>query len=369
MTVTAAQIGWSSYSNFEGPFFIGKCPYVLPTSPTENDELMAAITAAEGGHFDSINMYDAGICSVGLIQWIDAGQHSVDNMLGEVVAQCGIEKVNGPMVAAFAQSGASFKQDASGNWRFFNAAGDALTNDQMHKLFMNGPGTKGSWTDVNKLYAKTWAAAFANVFADPGAQKAQVDYTAPRLKSFLVSGVGSELYDGTPSTGWTGAARAAMVSFAVNLPAVVGAQYNAFAKATKSAKWSSDWVIGLLKQVTFAGPTALWPARYNAIRPVIEKLFGVELPQTAKLLQAWAPTGTEVAAEPTEAPAPKPVSAPVHEPDPFPAPPVIPAVVDVPPPAPVVSNPSAPVVVAGTSVFLVIWNFIMMLLKSLGGKN
>lgn len=308
MTVTASDIGWSSYSSYEGPFFRGRQAYVLPPNPSENDKVMKVITAAEGGHYDAINMYDSGIVSVGLIQWIDAGQHSVDNMLGHVAEVCGIDKVTGPLAPALAASNATFKKDQkTGLWRFFDAGGtdDIITNDEERRLFMKGCGLKGSWTAEARLHAKTWAACLANVWVDAGARQAQIDYTVPRLKSFLASDVRAALYDAEPNEGWVGAVRAALIQFAVNLPATVATAYRAYKSAAK--KWGPDWSIGLIKAVTTAGPATLWAARYNAIRPILESLYNVNLPATAKDLAAWTANGSNIS---STLAAPDPVADP-----------------------------------------------------------
>lgn len=59
---------WGSYKEYEGPFFMGKRSFILPQHPTEADKQLEVITAAEGGHYDAINMYDRGIISVGISQ-------------------------------------------------------------------------------------------------------------------------------------------------------------------------------------------------------------------------------------------------------------------------------------------------------------
>src|SRR5512135_3183037 len=68
MVTTPAEIGWSSYQNHEGPFFIGKVPYVPPQNPDFLEKCMSVVTATEGGHYDAINMYDSCILSVGILQ-------------------------------------------------------------------------------------------------------------------------------------------------------------------------------------------------------------------------------------------------------------------------------------------------------------
>lgn len=361
MTVIPANIGWSAYGGYEGPMFIGHQPYVLPVNPSENDVLMAVVTAAEGGHYDAINMYDAGIVSVGLIQWIDAGQHSVDSMLGQVATDAGIDKVTGPLADALAQAGATFKKNPQGAWRFFNAAGEVVTNAQERVLFMKGCGPKGAWTDDARQYAKVWASCLANVWADPAARKAQIDYTAPKVKSFLLSDVKTALYDSQPSAGWPGAVRAAMVSFAVNLPAEAAREFRAYSSTAQ--KWSPDWCIGLLKKVTFGGGIGIWPARYSAIRPVLEAQFGVALPKTSKDLQAWNPTGADVAVLPHAPPPPVVVIPPVVvAPTPVVVSPVVPE-----PTAPAPSEPISPlpniIVPDATPGWRVLLNFIMMLIN------
>jgi len=290
MAVTIANIGWGSYASFEGPFFGGKCRYTLPDDPTENDRIMNVVTAPEGGHYDAINMYDSGIVSVGLIQWINAGQHSVDAMLGRVIEDHGEDKVLVPLADAMTKSGATFKKNASGAWRFFQDNVEVSTDSQQRKLFMMGCGPKGSYSAAAKERAKIWAVGFANVFADPAAQKAQVDYTVPRLKEFLQTDVRKSVYDSQPDEGWTAAARAAIISFAVNVPNLTAKLYRSY--ASSAPKWSSDWVIGLLKHITFNGPsTGIWLKRYNEIRPILERLYAIKLPRTSMELSLWRPTG------------------------------------------------------------------------------
>lgn len=376
MSVTSGNIGWSSFSSFEGPFFGGRQRYVLPENPSENDRIMAVVTAAEGGHYDAINMYDAGIVSVGLIQWINAGQHSVDAMLGRVIVDCGADKVLEPLKPALERSKATFKQTATGAWRFHDANGVPVeTNAQQRALFFLGCGPKGSWNADAKLHAKVWAAAFANIWADAGARKAQVDYTVPRLKDFLFGGTRQSLYDGNPDTGWYGAIRAAVISFGVNLPSPTSKLYSAFNASTKSPKWSSDWCIGLLKHLTFQSNQHHWLLRYNSIRPVLENLWGVKLPKTTKELAAWVPKGIDVPVAPPPAPpapppkdpappvAPVPTPAPVVEPVPEPIPEPEPIPVPVPPPTPP-PTPPAPIVVGKEPAWRAIFNFIVMLFNA-----
>ena len=105
------------------------------------------------------------------------------------------------------------------------------------------------------------------------------------------------MFDGQPSMGWTGAMRAIYLSFAGNLPSVASKQLDLGVKSTDKAKWSKDWCIHIAKQLTFGPKIAIYPHRYKAIRPVVERLYGVDLPDMAEDLKKWT-SGMDM--EPTE---------------------------------------------------------------------
>lgn len=329
--ITASDIGWSSYGNYEGPFFHGRQKYVLPQEPDDSDRYMGVITAAEGGTYDAINMYDRGIISVGIIQWIEAGQYSVSGMLGEVCDTVGTDAVMVPLRPALDACGATFKKNASGKWRFFfnDARGEVDNLEKTRALFLGCSGLKGSWTPEARLRAKTWAACVANVWGTDEAKHAQNAYTRARLPGFVGSDAKKILFGPEADEGWIGAVRAAFMSFAINLPAVANTQARNAAASLKSPKWSPDWCTGVLKQLTFGPNVAIYPVRYNGIRPVLERLWGITLPKTAKDLAAWhEPSTTSQTGDEPTAPEPVPETA---------TPPTVPPEPDVkvePPPEP-----------------------------------
>src|SRR5690606_3850260 len=55
MPVSESEIRWGSYDVYEGPFFRGAVPFVMPANPCLEDQILATITAAEGGHWNAIN--------------------------------------------------------------------------------------------------------------------------------------------------------------------------------------------------------------------------------------------------------------------------------------------------------------------------
>ena len=290
---TAANIAWSSYLSYEGPIYGGTQKFVLPENPTDNQKVLAVITATEGGHFDAINMYDRMIISVGLIQWGEAGQYAVSDMLGQVV------KVSSdlltPLQPALTLANATFAKNAKGKYRFFfkDARGEVATLVEQEQLFLcHSNGSKGSWDDASKTYAKTWAACMSNVFQQPAAIQAQTDFTVSRLRWFATTTAQAILWgpgDPQDNTGWCGALRAGFTSFAANLPAVASEHLvKAVNAMSGTPKWSSDWCIAILRELTFGPNIAIYPNRYNSIRPVIEKLYGVDMPDFSADLKAWS---------------------------------------------------------------------------------
>jgi hypothetical protein len=287
MTLTASQIGWGSYQTYEGPFFRGIKKFVLPQNADETDKIIAVIAAAEGGCYDSINMYDRGIVSVGLIQWIEAGQRSVSDMIGCVAEKCGLDYVLLALKPALQASKATFKKLPTNKWRFVLQNGQVVDNDSAAKtLFLGCNGQQGAWEDNTKIYAKTWAASIANIWIGDEACKVQSEYTRQRLMSFVRTEAKHILFDEAPNESWVGMLRAAFLSFAINLPAVANAQVaSAFGKL-KSPKWSKEWCIGMLKALTFGAKIGIYPARYLHIKKTLETCWNVTLP-SAKELSDW----------------------------------------------------------------------------------
>lgn len=285
MTITPSQIKWSAYSVYEGPFFIAGPRFKLPATPTDNDRILAVITATEGGSWAAINMYDRCICTVGLIQWCEAGQFSVSDMLGYTFEREPI--LLDPLALAMAQSGVTLRKNARGRWRFFfeDARGEVDRRDEQQQLFLACDGRKGSWTAEAKTHAKIWAAALASVYEQPSAIAAQRDFTVPRLRAFALPYARSILAQ-APETNVGDAFEAAYLSFAANNPTWANTSLkNAIEGDAGEPTWTVSWLALVLKHLTFDPKVAIYPHRYNAIRPVLEKLYGMDLPDFATELQ------------------------------------------------------------------------------------
>lgn len=286
MTV-AGQIGWGKYGGYEGPLFWGSAPVRLSDTPTDAEKVLQVVTSTEGGKWNAVNMYDRMIISVGAIQWGEAGMFGVSDMLG-VVAERDPSLLD-PLSAAMG-SGVEFKKNGSGHWRFFVAGVEVTTLAQQQHLFLGSSnGHEGTWDDGSKALAREWAAGMANVFEQVEAQKAQAEFTLGRLRAFAFKEAQAILWgsdEALPNKGWVGALRAAYLSFAANLPAVANAQIQK-APVAGLTKWSPEWCVAILRQLTFGPNIAIYPGRYNSIRPVIEKLYGVDLPDFAADLKTW----------------------------------------------------------------------------------
>lgn len=292
MTLAIKDIGWASYGGYEGPRYLGSKKFVLPVKPTFDQKVMSVISASEG-NASSINMYDRAIISVGFIQWIELGQYSVSDMIGYVAETVGIEIIEQKLGPAMTMAKASFKKTAQGRWRFHildnNAAEVPVVTETLSRyMFARSSGKIGTWTEVNKLWAKCWAACIAELFEDDRAVAAQVEWTVPQLKARFVGSQGRSVVfeQGSPSEGYGGALKALLIAYGVNLPAVAERIIAQAIKTSKFPKWSKQWCLDLMHALALTSGVSLWPGRYDAKRPAMEKAFNIVLPKNnAELAQ------------------------------------------------------------------------------------
>ena len=187
-------------------------------------------------------------------------------------------------------SGVVFKKNAKGRYRFFfeDERGEVDRNQEQQQLFLlRSNGKKGTWDEPSKQYAKEWAAAISTVWENPTAQRVQLDYTANRLGGFNLPYARS-LFSSAPNTDIGLAFKAAYSSFAANNPTWANRHLQqAIINMTVSTPWSIDWLIGVLKELTFGPGVTIYPHRYSAIRPVVEEIYGVDLPDFSDELKKW----------------------------------------------------------------------------------
>lgn len=292
MPTNISDVRWSGYRNWEGPMFPGHkdAAFKLPSNPSDAYKIMAVTTAAEGGNLSAINGYDRMIISVGALQWGEAGNFAVSDLLGSIITAK--PDLLGLIQPSLDRSVASFHKRSDGRWRFFfnDARGEVNTLTEQQQLFhLHSTGEVGTWDDPSKNHAKAWLANVADVLRDPVAQGVQIEWSLPRIQSFLIRNAKDVLYaNGDPaSDGFVGAARAIVLSYAVNLPVLTSNLTASYAKTATASKWSPEWVIGLCQYLVFQSKISIWPQRWNAIRPIVEGLYGVNLPDFAADLQKW----------------------------------------------------------------------------------
>jgi hypothetical protein len=284
--VAVKDIGWGSYASYEGPYWRGKCHYTLPDNPTESDKRLMTITATEGGAFDAYNGYDQCICTSGLIQWCDrAPSFLVCGLLGKVAESNRVLLQQLDMLCA--KYGYSFKLAPTNGYRYFSPSGVLVSTpeSQQRMFFGTSSGLKGQWADADKTRAKEWAAAISSVWEQPEAQDIQRAYTEARL-SWFVTKATKPLLDSAPATDVGNCFVAAYLSFAANNPAKASAAVMS-ALPTAGTLWTKDWLVNVLKAMTFKPGVAIYPHRYDCIRPVLEKLYNVDLPDLSSDLKSW----------------------------------------------------------------------------------
>jgi len=283
MPVTASQIRWGSYSVYEGPYFPGVTPYQMPESPDYEDKLLRTVTATEGGTYDAINMYDSCIISVGIIQLCEK-LFKISDMLGECATG---ESAFIKTMLAQLPFPADFKKNPRNQWRlvFLDGRGEVDSPDKMRLMYLGGSsGQKGGYTESQKAHAKEVAAVFASLWDNPGMRQAQIKHLKPRMTSYVMTRAKGILAQNPDKDGFPGALKAAFVSYAANLPTVAD---KCLWEASQLADWASasdaDKFTLAMKSLVFSSQVSIWPGRYRKIQPVLESLFGVDLPSLEEL--------------------------------------------------------------------------------------
>jgi len=279
------QIRWGSYASYEGPYHLGTVRFDLPEEPTENDKILAAITATEGGHWDTINRYDACIDTQGLIQGCNrAPQHWVDNLYGVLCEQ--LPEAVTPMLDFFADRDYKFRKNENGRYRFFHPVDLEIdTPKKQRKLyFLNSRGLRGKWDEESKEYAKDALDRALRVWQHPEAVRIQRDFTVPKLIPYYVIEPGLTILESTPKDNkWAEAYRAMYISFAVNNPLRASKALEKGLRSTAGTitPWTRDWFIYMANMHTFDPGFAIYPGRYARLRPVLEECYGIDIPDFA----------------------------------------------------------------------------------------
>jgi hypothetical protein len=287
--VKPEDIKWGSYDVYEGPVFWGTQKHTIPPRPQQGEAILGVITTTEGGAYDAYNGYDKCICTSGLIQWCDrAPWFLVCKLLGSVARKN--SALLAPVVEFASLNGYTFGQTSSNEWRFWDTEGDVVDSvEKQRRLYLGGSsGRKGGWSEAQRWHAKAWAAACSSVWQQPAAQLVQRGYTVSRLFAFATSKARGILSQADEVGNDVGKAfQAAYLSFAANNPKKAGQALEA-AIADVGVRWTENWLIDVLHHLTFDPGIAIYPHRYDKIRPVLERVYDVDLPDFSGHLKQWA---------------------------------------------------------------------------------
>lgn len=287
--VSVKDIRWGAYDKYEGPYFYGTRKYVLPDNPTDDERRFDAVIQTEGGAPDLVNMYDRCKLSGGYFQWCESPYLLTSKLLGFIADRN--PALIAPLKPALEGTGTTFTRPPGGLWRFRTSSGQVVDAPELQEqvFFGGATGRKGSWkTEAQKSVARLWAVSLTNVLAQPEAESVQVEYSIPRMMGFVMPNAKKILWsESLPDKGWVGAIRTGYISFAGNLPAVAEKHLLKAVSSSPAPQWSREWCIDVLRELAFGPKIAIFPDRYEKIRPYLEKHYGVDLPDMAEDLEAW----------------------------------------------------------------------------------
>jgi hypothetical protein len=282
------DLSWGTYKEYEGPYYLGSAKYVLPANPTVQEEILSVVTATEGGAYDAFNGYDRCIVTAGVIQMCEAGMFGVSDLLGYLASTN--RNWIGPLEARCTGLAIDFKPNAKGRWRFHfrDARSEVDTLEEQQQLFLlRANGKKGYWDDASKEYARRWAAAIINTLVDKRTHRAQAAWCAKKLEKFCTVPA-QNILKSAESSPYPRAhfqvLKAAFISFAANNPLRAETDLKLALRHLGGNPFdlcSAEGLREALWCLTFNSNVAIYPGRYNKIRPVLERLYAVDLPDFA----------------------------------------------------------------------------------------
>lgn len=294
-TIKPEQMKWGSYRDREGCFHLGTLKVEAPKSDAPfAEKVVALVAAAEGGAWNSMNMYDSGLLSLGAIQFIDsAPQFFVTDMLDSLSKKIGEDAVRSMIQPALQLVNAEYKMEpVSGKYKYFIDGKVVATKLQQNILYFGDStgNVKGTFDAVKKKICRTWGSCIMNLMTLPGAIDVQAEYTYKRILTTFLWGKAKPLFNtpGLAEYGWQAAIRALVVSYAVNSPATAMRRVDAFVAKTTEAPWTPIWCLEMLRAVAVDGGIKIWSDRYKSQITATKNIFGVELPSWNDLVaRSW----------------------------------------------------------------------------------
>jgi hypothetical protein len=274
------DIRWGKYSSFEGPLYVAGARYQVPAQPTFEDKILATIAATEGGSWSAVNMYDVCRLTVGLIQCCEGSQYWASGLLGRLPPMDLV-----PLHDILQSVEVRIRSTAPNTYRFVHdRLGIVDSEPEQCRLFFAGcSGRKGEWNEAGKLWARQFCLAVARCLESESAIAAQRSYIVPKLMGFAAGELRNFILT-RPDTAIGGAFACAALSFAANNPRRAKEAFTAHLSTCKADPWTMDWLVDALDMFTFLSGVTIYPHRYDAIRPVLERLFDLDLPDKSDQL-------------------------------------------------------------------------------------
>lgn len=277
---------WGKYGGYEGWMHPGTVRLSVKYEEPAIRKMLGVVTSTEGGCADSFNGYDSCCYSISYIQL--AG--TLD-LAGALLARIRDHLPDAfyPLQTWLASYGVTLEDTGK-----LSKGGLYLSGKDMAQALYGCNGKVGSWTGVTKLRAKEFAETVIGLLRAEGAPALAQEFTISRMLKWVVPEVIQLLYaDGLEFSGWKGALQAGFFSFSANMPRVAGDHFMAHVRERggKAKLDDPDFVIGALQRMTFGPGYTIYGPRYSTIRPVIERLYQVDLPDTSDLLKRWMAKG------------------------------------------------------------------------------
>lgn len=284
------KILWGKYLEYEGPFYMGIKNYSLPEKHELSDRILYAISATEG-KFDSINMYDKCIISVGMIQWCEANYCGVTSLVSEYCLKFGRELFDSSFKEVINYLGYNPLKLINKKYWFVDKENKIIDKSEVQKQYFLGcDGKIGSWNEESKTKANTWLKSFATFLANDKVCSFQIEYTKKKINELYFNKdvkkiLNSVILDSKEKIDICEAATIAYISFAANHPKFAKENFILANEKNKDKIFTKDWLLAVCRQMTFKNGIKIYPHRYDKIIKVINSLYQINMPSKSEDLK------------------------------------------------------------------------------------
>lgn len=285
------KILWGKYQEYEGPYYLGENKYVLPEKHDISDRVLYAIAATEG-NFDSINMYDRCIISVGMIQWCEANYCGVTSLVSDFCIRYGRQIFDNSFKDIIDYLGYNPLKLVDKKYCFIDKNGNIMDKAEEQKLYFLGcDGKIGSWNDEAKNRANKWVQSFSTFLKDKKVIQFQIEYTKRKINDFFFNKdvkqiLNSVILDSKEKKDICEAATIAYISFSANNPKFAKENFLLAHEKNKDKIFTKEWLLSILRQMTFKNKIKIYTHRYEKIIKVINSLYPINLPLKSDELQS-----------------------------------------------------------------------------------